>query len=271
MKPILKYRGGKGGELSKILPFIPTYTTYIEPFFGGGALFWKLKPKKAIIGDSSDYLMRFYSQLRDESKLVLEEIERLRFQYLKNQREYEKINKGYAPENERFYYHMRSLYNYPDGKLTEAAIFYFLNKTSYSGMLRYNNRGEFNVPFGKYKNIPPPNITAEHIHLLKRSKIVCGDYTTTIKDASFNDFIFFDPPYDETVSNYANPFDVIEQERLAMDFRNLSCPALMITGKTKLIEKLYKEYIVGEYVKNYTVNEWAKSKNKNIHVVIKNY
>lgn len=262
MKPILKYRGGKGGELSKILPLIPQYATYIEPFFGGGALFWKLSPPKAVIGDRSGHLMRFYRQLRDESGLVLKEIESLLLRYAEKPR---------MQEKERFYYAMRELYNQPEGKLTTAALFYFLNKTCYAGLLRYNRRGAFNVPFGKYKSIPQLSITPEHIHLLQRSKLVCGDYTAAMQGASSDDFIFLDPPYDATASSYENPFDACEQERLAMDFKNLSCPALMIIGKTKLTEKLYKKYIVGAYGKTYTVNEWAKAKNKNTHLIIKNY
>ena len=153
MNPVLKYRGGKSREIPRFLQYIPdNFDRYIEPFFGGGAVYFYLEPETAIINDVNERLMRFYRQLRDnypEMRIQLDELQRL---YEANQAAFKKL-KAQKPdervpnENEELYYRMRELFNHPDGSYLDGVVYFFINKTAYSGMIRYNSNGEYNVPF----------------------------------------------------------------------------------------------------------------------------
>lgn len=282
MNPVLKYRGGKSREIPHILPYVPkNFHRYIEPFFGGGALFFFLEPTNAIINDINKKLITFYKQLRNEYPQMRIQLDKLQKIYEKNQEEYKSLKMIYPNErvpnkNEALYYHMRDLFNQPSNEFLEGVVYFFINKTAYSGMIRYNNNGEYNVPFGRYPNFNTKLITEEHSAQLKKAKIFNLDYKMIFDMADGNDFMFLDPPYDCVFNDYGNidmmnGFDEKEHRRLANDFKNLSCPTLMIIGKTPLTEELYKDYIFDEYYKNYSVNIKNRFNNSRMHIVVKNY
>lgn len=250
LKPIIKYRGGKQKEIPDFINRIPPdYHRYFEPFLGGGAVYFHLEPEQAVIGDVNPKLITFYQQLRDNYSLMRQQLDQLQKQYEANQHEYEELKKQYPTErcenrNEALYYHLREQYNHPTGEYLDGVLYYFINKTAYSGMIRYNSHGEYNVPFGRYRHLNTQVITEDHHKLLKRSTVLCSDYRALFEMATENDFMFLDPPYDCVFNDYGNidmmnGFDENEHRRLAADFRNLSCPALMIIGKTRLTEELY--------------------------------
>lgn len=282
MNPVLKYRGGKSREIPRFLKYIPDdYNRYIEPFFGGGAVFFYLEPNDAIINDVNARLVTFYKQLRDNYPEMRSQLDALQIQYEKNQIEYKK-NKSLEPDkhvinpNEELYYNMRKLFNHPDDTFLDGVLYFFINKTAYSGMIRYNNSGEYNVPFGRYPNFNTNLVTEQHSKLLQQAKLYNVDYSRIFDMAEENDFIFLDPPYDCVFNDYGNidmmnGFDEGEHRRLAEDFRNLHCRALMIIGKTPLTEELYGEYIYDEYYKNYSVNIKNRFNNNKMHIVVKNY
>ena len=154
---------------------------------------------------------------------------------------------------------MRELFNHPDDTYLDGVLYFFINKTAYSGMIRYNNNGEYNVPFGRYPNLNTRLVTQQHSELLQRAELFNLDYNDIFNMAEADDFIFLDPPYDCVFNDYGNidmmnGFDEAEHRRLAADFRNLPCRALMVIGKTPLTEELYGGYIFDEYYKNYSVN-----------------
>jgi DNA adenine methylase len=160
MKPLVKYRGGKSREIPQIIKHIPQFEgRYIEPFFGGGALYFYLEPKKAIINDINSKLIAFYKGVKndyDKLRIELDEIEEL---YSLNRRSFEKL-KSKTPElrvddeNDTLYYQIRDMFNdLSEKKYSDALLYFFINKTAYSGMIRYNSKGEFNVPYGRYSNI----------------------------------------------------------------------------------------------------------------------
>lgn len=282
MNPVLKYRGGKSREIPKFLNYIPeTFNRYIEPFFGGGALYFFLEPEIAIINDANTRLMNFYRELRDEYPLMRKQLDLLQKEYEANQRKYKKEKdanpeKRIPNENENLYYKMRDLFNHPDGSVMEGVLYFFINKTAYSGMIRYNSNGEYNVPFGRYPNFNTRLVTQEHSRLLQSADLYNTDYKDIFNLASEDDFIFLDPPYDCIFNDYGNidmmnGFDESEHRRLAQDFKNLGCRALMIIGKTKLTEELYRDYIFDEYYKNYAVNIKNRFNNDKMHIVVKNY
>ena len=282
VNPVLKYRGGKSREIPRFLQCIPDdFDRYIEPFFGGGAVYFYLEPENAIINDVNERLMLFYRQLRDsypEMRVQLDELQRM---YEANQAAYKKLKDQKPDEhvpnaNEALYYKMRELFNHPDGSYLDGVIYFFINKTAYSGMIRYNSNGEYNVPFGRYPNLNTQLVTEQHSRLLQGAELYNCDYRQIFDMAGEDDFIFLDPPYDCVFNDYGNidmmnGFDEAEHRRLAEDFRNLPCRALMVIGKTPLTMELYGEYVFDEYYKNYAVNIKNRFNNDKMHIIVKNY
>lgn len=282
MKPMIKYAGGKSREIEVIKRFIPEYTgRYIEPFLGGGALYFYLEPEKSIINDVNSKLIEFYLGIRNEFPQIKKELSSIENQYVSNRMDFEK-RKGKADikvedANEKLYYQMRNFFNNnskPD--FHPATIYFFINKTAYSGMIRYNREGKYNVPYGRYKNFNTELVSKSHSELLKRSEIYCEDYKKIFDMSDEDDFIFLDPPYDCVFSNYGNKemvngFTEEMHKKLAKDFKKLKAKALMVIGKTLFIEELYKDYIIYEYDKKYAVNIKNRFNTETKHLIITNY
>lgn len=281
MKPMLKYRGGKSKELKYYLKYIEneTYDRYFEPFLGGGATYFSLNPKQAIVNDLNSRLIDFYMDVKNNYDLLKTELYQLEDMYIKNQKEYDFLkkltpNEKVVNRNEDLYYKIRKEFNYPTNEFLKGTVYFFINKTAYSGMIRYNKKGEYNVPFGRYKNFNTDLITKEHNELLQRTEIYNMDYSSIFNMATPNDIMFLDPPYDCIFSDYGNldkDFDESEQRRLAEDFKNLNTRALMVIAKTPLTEELYRNFIIDEYGKIYSVNIRNRFKNEAKHIIIKNY
>lgn len=280
---MIKYRGGKTKEIPKFEKYIPNdFDTYYEPFFGGGAVFFHLEPKKAVISDINEKLINFYLEMQQEYSAARKELNYLQTLYEKNQKIYKELKIRYPDkhiknENEILYYKIRDIFN---GKIKSdfmsSVIYFFINKTAYSGMIRYNASGEYNVPFGRYQNFNTNLITQEHSELLKKANIFKGDYSIAFDMATKNDFMFLDPPYDCIFNDYGNiefknGFGEKEHRRLAAAFKELKCKAMMIIGKTPLTEELYDDYIKDEYFKSYAVNIRNRFKAEAKHIVVTNY
>jgi DNA adenine methylase len=283
MNPMVKYRGGKSKEITHFIQNMPKeFDTYIEPFLGGGALYFYLEPDKAIISDINSKLIQFYTQLREQYPLARIQLDALQNEYEINQNEYNYLKK-LSPDdrvenkNEALYYKMRDMFN---GKIPleylNSVIYFFINKTAYSGMIRYNSSGEFNVPYGRYANFNTHLINKSHSDLLNRTHIFNDDYSKIFEMATDRDFMFLDPPYDCVFNDYGNTelingFDEEQHRRLAIDFKNLSCKALLVIGKTELTEELYGSNIVDEYDKSYAVNIRNRFKSVAKHIIVTNY
>ncbi len=258
LKPIVKWSGGKKDELKYILPHIPNnYSTYIEPFVGGGAVFFHLNPKFAVINDVHKELVDFYQSIKDGHSDDI-------YQFMEE-------NKN----DEETYYRVRSY----DNKcvLDNAKRFYYLRKTCYRGMMRYNRKGEFNIPFGRYKTYNFEELkNKKYEELLKRTNIHNKSFEDIFNEYNdSNNFMFLDPPYDSEFTNYGYcVFGKEEQMRLAECFKKTKIKCLMIIGKTEFIQELYKEYIVEEYDKKYRFKLHSGRVGDEIntkHLIIKNY
>lgn len=283
MKPIIKYRGGKSKEISNFIQFVPKdYDRYVEPFLGGAALYFYLEPHSALINDINSKLINFYKSVRNNFGVIRKELTSLELTYTTNQIEYEKLKEKdisslyIENKNESLYYILRDMFNGKiEKKYSDASLYYFINKTSYSGMLRFNSKGEFNVPFGRYKNFNTKFVSEAHSELLNRAEITNTDYSEVFDRCTVNDFIFLDPPYDCIFTDYGNieqnDFTEDDHVRLAQDFRNLPSRTLMVIGKTPLTEDLYRPFIKAEYEKKYTVNIRNRFKSESMHLVITNY
>ena len=165
MNPMIKYRGGKSKEISHFISNMPeNYNRYIEPFFGGGALYFYLEPQNAIINDVNTRLYSFYKQMKEKYPIARGQLEEIQIIYERNQKEYEAIKKQHPEErvenkNEALYYKMRDMFNHKiKCEYLDSVVYFFINKTAYSGMIRYNAKGEYNVPFGRYKNFNATSI-----------------------------------------------------------------------------------------------------------------
>lgn len=286
MKPIIKYCGGKSREIKYFAKYFPDdfgtdSGTYYEPFLGGGAVFFRFMPKNAFLSDSNRQLMDFYKDFSKHYTRVRRELEALEAEFRLNQREYE-LEKTINPEehvvnrNENRYYLFRSAMNghrYCD--YNSATIYYYINRLAYAGLTRFNSRGEFNAPFGHYKKFSIENADLAHAQLLQQAELKCCKYKYAFERAcgadSARNFMFLDPPYNGVFSNYGTPFGEKEHRELAQDFRNLSCKALMVIGKTPLTEELYRGLIKDEYGVKYAIDIKNRMPRNNGHLIITNY
>lgn len=283
MKPMIKYRGGKSKEIPHIMGHVPRFSgRYVEPFFGGGALFFYLEPRQAIINDVNTKLIEFYRGVRDNFIELRKELDDIEILYADNRKIFEELKSLHPEErvedkNEELYYRLRDMFNGTiDKEYSEALLYYYINKTAYSGMIRYNARGEFNVPFGRYKHLNTKSVTLSHSMLLQRAEVFNTDYSDIFNMCRDDDFVFLDPPYDCVFSDYGNEeykdgFNEDNHRQLAIDFANLPCKALMIIGRTPMTEELYRGYIVDEYEKSYAVNIRNRFKSAATHIVVANY
>lgn len=237
-RPLLKWAGGKTQLLGEIIPKIPKkYGRFIEPFFGGGAVFFAVHPTGGIIADSNPELINLYRSVADDVDGV---IAQLRF--------YE--------NTEEMFYTVRALDVTKLSNTEAAARTIFLNKTCFNGLYRVNKSGQFNVPFGRYKN---PKIVDEEAlkaasALLRNTTIVCGDYKTVLKEnARPGDFIFLDPPY-LPVSEYSDfkrytkeQFYEEDHVELALEVKRLhelGCYVLLTNSNHPLVHEHYRKFAV---------------------------
>lgn len=283
MKPIVKYRGGKSKEIAQYIDYIPKFKKYFEPFFGGGATYFYLEPEDAFISDVNSSLMTFYKSVgSNRFAKIKEELEGLQKQYEINreiflERKAKCPNERVEDPNDELYYSIRDMFNgKKESKYEKATLYYFINKTAYSGMIRYNKNGEFNVPYGRYANFNTSLLNDQHHKLLCGTEMYTASYELAFEKASHSDFIYLDPPYDTTFSAYGNEvfsgdFGEPEHRHLAEDFKNLSAPALMIIGETKLTIELYHSFIKDKYPKSYAVNIRNRFKSEANHLIITNY
>lgn len=258
MVPLIKWSGGKRDELQHILPHIPPYTRYVEPFVGGGAVFFHLAPPSAVISDVHPDLIAFYRSLqRGQGKDI---------------HDFMKAH----PNTEEEYYTVRDRMT-PTTDLERACKFYYERKTCYRGMLRYNKAGKFNIPFGRYKTIRFDDLLdPAYTELLGRTTIRCDPFETIFAEYDDPDtFMFLDPPYDSEFTDYGYcSFDKDHHRRLAECFKTTQSKCLMVIGATPFIRELYAGYIVAEFDKSYAFKLHSGrvgSEINTVHLVITNY
>lgn len=269
--PFVKWVGGKRQLLSEIEKYLPSkFSTYYEPFIGGGALLFHLQPKNAIINDSNAELINLYTVIKENPLALIEDLRKH-----KNEADY--------------FYEVRSLDRNRDKFSTltnveRASRIIFLNKTCYNGLFRVNSAGEFNTPFGRYKN---PNIVNEitikavSLYLNKANiSIMNGDFEQALQNVSKGDFVYLDPPYDplsnsSSFTGYTQGgFDRTEQERLkdVCDQLNAKKAKFLLSNSyTNLILNLYQDYNINEIKAIRSINSDAEKRGQISEVLIRNY
>ena len=205
--PILKWAGGKRSLLPDILSLFPLdykKRTYHEPFIGSGAVFFHITPKSGSINDIVTRLINFYRVVRGKPEDLIS-------QALQH------------PHDKEIFYKLRDHFNHD--KLTdveEAALFLYFNKTAFNGLYRVNSKGEFNVPFGSYKNptIVPKERIRQASKVLQNVEILNKDFSYVVEYSTEGDLCYFDPPYAPVsdtayfTSYSSKGFNFQEQERL---------------------------------------------------------
>jgi DNA adenine methylase len=277
LNPMFKWTGGKRREIQHFAPYYPDFVKNnqtFEPFAGAGATFWALKNTGENILNDYDYdIINFYRNVKTQNPVFLNFIN-----------EAVKLFQHTTPNShniqEKMYYDWRNKdRNNGLKKLSNAeraARFYIVNQLAFSGMRRFNAAGEFNVPYGHYKNLNNTLLTnPEHINLLKRTTLTVGDYNTTLTNNDKpNTFIFIDPPYTRVMKTYSadNNFGDNEQHILADNLKNLkNAQWMIIIDKSLLTTKLYKNYIKHSYPIKYGVNIKNRFNTDVEHLIATNY
>lgn len=274
-KPFLKWVGGKGRLIPELAKYYPeTFDTFLEPFVGGGAMFFSLNPKKGHINDMNKVLTSAYVHIRDNLDMILEELKALQDFYWS------------LPDLEakkEFYLEKRTLFNnLPYDKLEKSVLLIFLNKTCFNGMYRENSKGGFNVPFGKHDK--PTIADAKNLKLVSKAlqdtRISTGPYKDAVSDAAKGDFVYFDPPYHplNTTSSFtsyqADGFTAEDQEELRNTFKMLAdrgCYAMLSNSDTPLIRELYKDFNVHEIMAARSINSVGTGRGKIKELLITSY
>ena len=236
--PILKWAGGKTQLLPVLLPKIPPhFDTYIEPFFGGGALFFALRPHNAVISDSNPELINLYRQIAIDVEGVIEAL-------------------GDFKNEETLFYQVRAQDFQELDPTTAAARTIYLNRTCYNGLYRLNKKGHFNVPFGRYVN--PTICHSEALRsaseALGTARLLDADYREVLHQyAQPGDFVYLDPPYLPTgkYSDFkrytAAQFYEEDHRELAEDVRyldRLGCHVLLSNSNHPLVYDLYDGFTI---------------------------
>lgn len=269
--PVVKWVGGKRQLLPEIQKYIPqNVSTYYEPFVGGGAVLLHLQPSKAVINDINEELINLYIVIKTNIEELIEDLKRH-----KNEADYYYTIRELDRDRERY----ENLTN-----VQRASRIIYLNKTCYNGLFRVNQQGEFNTPFGRYKN---PNIINEEVlravnNYFNEAEITfkCGDFEEAVKGIRKGSFVYLDPPYDP-VSNSANftgydkgGFNRDEQERLkrlcdSLDKKGIRF--LLSNSATDYILDLYKDYRIEIVQAKRPINSRGDKRGEVNEVLVRNY
>lgn len=273
MKPFLKWVGGKRQLLNDIGNLKPeSYNTYYEPFIGGGAVLFALRPNKVVINDLNKELFNVYSVIKDNGKL----------KKLINELDKHELN-----HNEEYYYKVRALDRGEEfNSLLDyqvAARTIYLNKAGFNGLYRVNSKGQFNVPSGKKEKVNTydlDNLKSINEYFNEVDiQILNKDFKNAVSGAVSGDFVYFDPPYDKVkddtfTSYHKNDFDREDQIRLFNLYKELSDKGVYVmlsNHNTDFIRELYKDYNINIVMAKRMINSDASKRGKVEEVIITNY
>jgi DNA adenine methylase len=223
LPPPLKWAGGKRWQVPHLRPLWASHAhrRLVEPFCGGLAVTLGLNPERALLNDANPHLINFYRWLRKGL-----------------------LAGGVPMENrETLYYEHRTHFNAlldagKGGTRDAATLFYYLNRTGYNGLCRFNSRGEFNVPFGRYKTINYTRDFTAYRDVLAGWEFTSGDFEALALGRS--DFVYADPPYDVEFTAYSRGgFSWADQERTAEWLARHRGPVVLVNQATPRIEALY--------------------------------
>ena len=224
LRPPLKWAGGKRWQVPHLRPLWARHhqRRLVEPFCGGLAVTLGLLPHRALLNDANPHLVNFYQWLRRGLRI-----------------------ESPMRNDERLFYRQRTRFNVlltsGQGDTSEAAgLFYYLNRTGFNGLCRFNRSGEFNVPFGRYARITYTSDFSDYAELLSGWKFTVRDVEAIALDRG--DFVYADPPYDVQFTAYSQGgFTWDDQERTAAHLAKHRGPVVLVNQATPRVEALYRK------------------------------
>ena len=270
--PFLKWVGGKRQlvqAIKKLLPKGMSQYTYYEPFIGGGALLFALQPKKALINDFNEELINVYRVIKDSPSELIEDLSK-------------HINTA------EYFYNLRSVDRNPlFNDLTDierASRIIYLNKTCYNGLYRVNSSGEFNSPFGKYKNpniINKPVIMAVSDYLNKSNiQIYNGDYERVLQNVNSKSFVYLDPPYhplsdSSSFTGYTqggwNEKDQLRLRDVCCRLNEQGAKFLLSNSSADFIKEIYSDFDIHVVKATRSINSDSSKRGHVNEFLIRNY
>ena len=269
--PVVKWAGGKRQSLKEIMRYLPAnIDTYYEPFLGGGALLFALQPERAIVNDLSAELMNLYQVLKDDLEGLLADLRKHRNEanYFYQIRELDRDRVKYASLT-------------PTQKASRTI---FLNKICYNGLYRVNRAGEFNAPFGNYKN--PKILDESKLRAVSEYfnqaeiKFLCTDFVEAVPEIDEGSFVYLDPPYDP-VSKSASftsydkgGFRRAEQQRLKLfcdQLHQKGVKFLLSNSATDFILELYQDYQIERIKAKRRMNSDPNKRGAVEEILVRNY
>lgn len=272
LQPFTKWTGGKRKLLPILRSYMPeTFNNYFEPFLGGGALFFDISPRNAVVNDFNEELINTYKQIKDHPEKLIELLQ-----------QHQKHN------SKTYYLDIRSVDR--DNRIFEmsdierAARLLYMLRVNFNGLYRVNSKNQFNVPYGKYKN--PKIVDSDLIYkiseYLNENNITFlnTDFEKAIREVGEGDFVYFDPPYiplTETSSftSYTHEgFSYDDQVRLRDTFKVLSdigAYVMLSNSSSPLVEELYKDFNI-HLIETFRTNGAQKeSRGKISEILVTNY
>lgn len=269
--PVVKWVGGKRQLLGEIIPLLPKrITTYCEPFLGGGAVLFSIQPSNAVVNDLNTELMIVYEVIRDDVEALIQSLKQH-----ENTAEYFYAVRDLDRDKEAY----RAM-----SKVEKASRLIYLNKTCFNGLFRVNSSGEFNSPFGYYKN--PSIVNAPVLQAVSKyfnaSKIAFyhEDFAQTLNRIAKGGFVYLDPPYDpvsDTASftgYHKDGFNRNEQIRLKQccdELTERGVKFMLSNSATDFIKDLYKDYPITIVQAKRAINSDARKRGAIEEVLIRNY
>lgn len=299
-KPFLKWAGGKRQLILELESRLPqsileskVIKSYVEPFVGGGAMFFFLKSnyqvKKSLLADVNQELIMAYQVVKNDHTKLISQLKNMEKEHLQKSEKKRKEN----------YYQIRNTYNqqlqeidhmnYDEEWIKRVAYLIFLNKTCFNGLFRLNSRGEFNVPFGKYNN---PTICNElNIGLahkaLEKTKILCTDFTDTHTFIEKGSLVYLDPPYRplNSTSHFTGyspeGFNDQDQQKLAEFYKkmdNKGAHLILSNSDPKnqdphdnFFDKLYQDYNIERVPAKRNINSKTSLRGEIKEIIVRNY
>lgn len=267
-RPFLKWAGGKTQLLPHLVHRVPnSFGRYIEPFLGGGALFFSMQPPLSFLSDCNQELTNCFQVVQSDVEALIEELKQYRYE-------------------KDMYYAVRELDRSAEFKklsrVKRAARLIYLNKTCFNGLYRVNSKGQFNVPFGAYTD--PTILDAENLRAcsasLKGAVIQTGNFEQVLEIAEKGDFVYFDPPYApasdtaDFTSYTKDGFDDAAQELLllvCLQLNQRGVKWMVSNSNTPIIQELYRGFTIEPVGASRAINSKASKRGTVVELIIRNY
>ena len=262
MKPFLKWAGGKYKIIDKILMSLPKADKLIEPFVGSGAVFLNAEYKSYLLADTNPDLIYLYKHIQSEGADFVDYASHL-FTVNNN--------------TEEAFYNLREEFNSCTDTRRRAAIFIYLNRHCFNGLCRYNSKGKFNVPFGRYGK--PTFPTDEVLNFSQKSQnaeFIIADFRKTMEMAKAGDVVYCDPPYAPltATSNFSDytqeGFTIVDQNELAqaaLSLQKIGATVVISNHATEFTRTIYKEALITEFDVQRFISSKASNRGKAAELV----